>query len=464
MEILRDHRRRQDQSRSTQRRQRSPSIIHRKPERTHKHPGTDGVHKTRSQTMARLLSVPCRICGKELIDPESVKDGIGPICAKKLQEVMDLKDENDLKINPEYYFLVPRPDDEEYKALEADIIKKGRATEKIIVNKNRVILDGHTRYEICIKNNCKYEIEERPFENDLQEMLFVIDANLLRRHLILFQVIELNLKKADLILKDKARQQLSEAGKKGMDIRYDKVSPNEETLDSIHVDEEIAKMSGAGTATVYRVRQILEEGKPEEIAEARSKKRMITKVFNKVKKRTNLEAAHKQGSPPMPEGVYDIIYADPPWRYDTEASQRGKADNHYATMTTEEIKNLEIPSNDNALLFMWVTNAHLLDGLQVIKKWGFDYVTNFVWVKDKIGLGWYARGQHELLLLCRKGKMIHPEDQNRFSTVIDAQRKEHSAKPHIVYEMIETMYPNRRYLELFSRDHRENWIMWGLEA
>ena len=134
----------------------------------------------------------------------------------------------------------------------------------------------------------------------------------------------------------------------------------------------------------------------------------------------------------MPSGVYDIIYADPAWKYDTEASQRGKADNHYSTMTTKNIAELEVPSAKNALLFLWVTNAHIEDALRVVKAWGFEYITNFVWIKDKIGLGWFARGQHELLLLCKKGKLPHPEDSNRFSTVISAVRTKHSMKPEIV--------------------------------
>jgi len=102
-----------------------------------------------------------------------------------------------------------------------------------------------------------------------------------------------------------------------------------------------------------------------------------------------------------------------------------------------------------------VTNAHLEDGLRVLKAWGFEYVTNFVWVKDKVGLGWFARGQHELLLLAMKGVMPHPEDAKRYPSVIFAERGEHSAKPQVVYEMLESMYPNRRYLELFSRNQRE---------
>ncbi len=241
--------------------------------------------------------------------------------------------------------------------------------------------------------------------------------------------------------------------------------PNGTTLiEPIDTAKETAKQIGISKRTYQRGKKIRDEGTPKEIQEAISKPKQITRVHNKIKKRQNLEAAHRKGSPPMPEGVYDIIYADPSWKYDSDASQRGKADNHYATMTTKKIADLDVPSAENALLFLWVTNAHLEDGLRVLKAWGFKYVTNFVWVKDKIGLGWFARGQHELLLLCRKGKMPHPEDHNRYSTVINAPRGEHSVKPEIVYDMIETMYPNRKYLELFSRKQREGWVMWGLEV
>ena len=94
-----------------------------------------------------------------------------------------------------------------------------------------------------------------------------------------------------------------------------------------------------------------------------------------------------------------------PWRYDSEASQRGKADNHYATMVTKDICDLQVPSAENALLFLWVTNTHVPDALKVIDAWGFRYLTYFVWVKDMIGLGWWMRGQHETLFLCMKGKI-----------------------------------------------------------
>ena len=361
-----------------------------------------------------------------------------------------------LTVNPEYRNLVPRPTKEEYRALEADILEKMEATEPIIINQNDVILDGHTRYEICLKHGLFYRTEARTFESELDEKIFVVDVNLKRRHLTDMQKILLA-KPLDDLLAEKAKRQQGTRTDLTFSSKEEKVAP-------IDTAKEVAKQIGVSKSTYERGKKIRDEGTPEEIQEASSKPKQITRVHNKIKKRQNLEEAHAKGSPPMPEGVYDIIYADPAWKYDSDASQRGKGDNHYATMTTKDIADLDVPSAENALLFLWVTNAHLEDGLRVLKSWDFKYVTNFVWVKDKIGLGWFARGQHELLLLCIKGEMPHPEDHNRFSTVIQASRGEHSVKPEIVYEMIETMYPNRKYLELFSRNQREGWTMWGLEA
>ncbi len=173
--------------------------------------------------------------------------------------------------------------------------------------------------------------------------------------------------------------------------------------------------------------------------------------------------------PPLPDGVFDVIYADPPWKYDLPL--RGSPNSHYDIMSNEDIYNLNVEGvsiqdkiTEDSILFLWATNPKLTEALSVVKKWGFDYKTNLVWVKDKIGTGYYVRGQHELLLISTKGKIPPPIEKNRFSSVLTAPRKKHSAKPEEVYEIIEVMYPNRRYLELFARNQRENWTSWGLEA
>lgn len=173
---------------------------------------------------------------------------------------------------------------------------------------------------------------------------------------------------------------------------------------------------------------------------------------------TMVKRGEKHANPPaLPSGVFGIVYADPPWDYDVKL--RGSPD--YPTMPTAQISALKIPVGDNAILFLWATNPKLEDALQVMNDWGFTYKTNMVWVKDKIGTGYYFRGQHELLLLGVKGDMPTPMEDSRPSSVLVSARREHSEKPEEIYELIEKMYPNRTYLELFACKKRGKWVSWG---
>ena len=97
----------------------------------------------------------------------------------------------------------------------------------------------------------------------------------------------------------------------------------------------------------------------------------------------------------------------------------------------------------------------------MLPAWQFDYRTSMVWVKDQIGMGYYARQQHELLLIAKRGELPVPEERNRPASVIHAPRTEHSVKPARFYELIEAMYPGLSYLELFARNTRPGWTSWG---
>jgi len=120
-------------------------------------------------------------------------------------------------------------------------------------------------------------------------------------------------------------------------------------------------------------------------------------------------------------------------------------------MLLEEIKVLDIPSAENSVLFLWATAPKLKEALEVMEAWGFSYRTCAVWDKEKIGMGYWFRGQHELLLVGVKGNFSPPAEENRFPSVIREPRTEHSRKPEIVYNMLETMFPCARFLELFAR-------------
>lgn len=165
------------------------------------------------------------------------------------------------------------------------------------------------------------------------------------------------------------------------------------------------------------------------------------------------------------EGTYAVLYADPPWRYDVPGGQTPdlrSVENHYPTMAVEEIEALDVPAAEDAVLFLWATNPKLPDALAVMDAWGFAYRTNACWVKDRFGMGYYVRGQHELLLIGRRGRLPVPEPSHRpASIVISAPRREHSRKPDEFYELIERMYPEHSKVELFARRPRGGWESWG---
>lgn len=165
----------------------------------------------------------------------------------------------------------------------------------------------------------------------------------------------------------------------------------------------------------------------------------------------------------MPPGLYDVILADPPWQYDFSKSSSRDIENHYDTMSLVEIKNLKVPAKKNAVLFLWATAPKLLEALEVMEAWGFKYKTQAVWDKKIIGMGYWFRGQHEILLVGVKGKVSPPVAAVRVSSVLSFKRQEHSKKPEFVYNMIESYFPSSKYLELFARHKRVDWSSWGNE-
>jgi N6-adenosine-specific RNA methylase IME4 len=130
-------------------------------------------------------------------------------------------------------------------------------------------------------------------------------------------------------------------------------------------------------------------------------------------------------------------------------------------MDLDEIKALKVPACDDAALFLWTPSPMLPGALEVMNGWGFDYRTSMVWVKDKIGMGWWVRQRHELLLIGRRGAMHTPDAEDEPESVIEAPRTGHSEKPPVVYEIIERMYPLATRVELFARQRRDGWAAWG---
>lgn len=180
---------------------------------------------------------------------------------------------------------------------------------------------------------------------------------------------------------------------------------------------------------------------------------------------------------PLPSvpGGFSTILADPPWRFNNRTGKvapEHKRLGRYATMSLDDIKELPVSdaAADNAHLYLWVPNALLPEGLEVMKAWGFKYVSNIVWAKrrkdggpDGRGVGFYFRNVTELLLFGVKGKMRTLAPGRSQVNMIETRKREHSRKPDEQYKLIMDCSPGP-YLELFARYPQPHWEVWGNES
>jgi len=178
-------------------------------------------------------------------------------------------------------------------------------------------------------------------------------------------------------------------------------------------------------------------------------------------------AANKPDAPMLPDQKYRVIYADPPWLYgDKLVDGYGAAEHHYPVMSIDELCSLSVKglAEDNAVLFLWTTSPLLVESFDVVKAWGFQYKTSFVWDKVKHNFGHYNSVRHELLLICTRGSCL-PDIPELIDSVQTIERTEHSKKPEEFRNIIDKLYPNGKRIELFARTKQgnSNWEVWGNE-
>ena len=174
---------------------------------------------------------------------------------------------------------------------------------------------------------------------------------------------------------------------------------------------------------------------------------------------------------PFPDKKYNIIYADPAWTFKTWSNKGEEKSPKYDVMTINDIKNLPIKKivSDDCVLFIWVTYPLLIEGLEAIKSWGFEYKTcGFSWIKknkkaDSLfwGLGYWTRANNEICLLATKGK---PKRVGKgVHQVVMDKIREHSRKPDCVRNRIVELCGDLPRIELFARQRTEGWDSWGNE-
>lgn len=391
-----------------------------------------------------------------------------------------------MNLDKDFRALMPKLTASEYSKLEQSIINEGCRDALIVWND--ILIDGYNRYEICQKHSIDFKTISILFADRNVVTNWIIDNQLGRRNLTVEQ-------KNYLIGKKYKEAKKEHGGDRKSSYQNDNLKTHQKIAEEYKISEQtviraekfadavdvIAENVGSDVRDEILSRELDVTAKDVQIL-AKQEPEIQKEVVEKVRSGKSMKKAIQESknelveTPPLPEGKYNVIYADPPWEYNNTIRSWGPASLHYPTLPLEKICDYRDKNNsiiekfaDDAVLFLWVTNPFLQDAFKVVESWGFNYKTAMVWVKRNLqrpGSGFYVRGHHELLFICTKGSFV-PDQTGKepIGSVIDADIGEHSAKPEIVYEIIEKMYPDGKYLELFLRGKpRERWTGHGYEA
>jgi len=359
----------------------------------------------------------------------------------------------------------------EYEALCDDIRAHGLSDPELTTYEGK-ILDGRHRYRACKELSIAPTF--KAFEGSVDEaMAFVISRNLDRRHLNESQRSMIAARVANLPRGANQHTAIAASSQSRVGELF-RVSPDSIQRARVvleHGTRELIKAVDDGVIAVSVAADLVDLPADEQrrvVIAAATNRFAATNAAREVKRNEQIGALIVAGTPSLDGlGRFAVILADPPWRYEHPMSNRDAIENNYPTMSVDEICELPVAdlALDDCVFFLWSTSSMLAQACRVIDAWGFDYRTCAAWDKLTIGRGYYFRQQHELLLLAIRGNPPAPPPSARVSSIIRARRMRHSAKPEIVYAMIDAMYPKLPKLELFARGvERLNWVSWGNEV
>lgn len=365
------------------------------------------------------------------------------------------------------YQVMPALAESDFEALKADIAERGVLI-PVEYDDEGNILDGHHRVRACEELGITdWPRFVRKGLSEDEKRTHARQLNIARRHLSREQ-------KRELIagqLKETPERSSADLSR-GLGVSDKTVSSVRRELEATSEIPRLSKTVGAdGKERRKPIRTAYVDPTPEGQKEAESvvkANRAAKAVERREERLEKIEEISKGNRDLDTSRKYPVIYADPPWRYEMPAmgGTNRSIENHYPTMTLDEICAMPVSdlAADDAMLYMWATAPKLPECLEVVKAWGFEYRTHMVWDKQKIGMGYHARNQHELLLICKRGEIPPPQAGTQPSSVYSEARGKHSAKPLFFYEMIEAAYPNLAKIELFCRAPREGWTAWGNQS
>ena len=363
----------------------------------------------------------------------------------------------ELKINPEYEKLLPQLNVEQYQALKKSIQEEGQHY-AIAYNFDGEVLDGHHRLKVCQELGIepKMESEPRLFKDVLDEKQFVLETNLIRRHLDTWYRIMVG-KPLLQIYREKAEQRHEEQ----RNPETGKFEPLPKNLVSGQAIEQFATAVHSNPETVRQTLYLEEHATPEKIQAIQNGEKSIFRAYAETKR----DEKPKAITPPFPEGKYQTIVIDPPW--ESEMVLKNVRPNQiefpYPTMTLEEIANLPIKDlahEKGCHIYLWTTHKYLPDALKLFETWGAKYQCLLTWVKP-VGISpfsWMYNTEH--VLFGRIGSLDLLKMGLKLS--FEASVTKHSEKPDIFYERVRDASPEPR-LDMFTRKPREGFTGWGNE-
>jgi N6-adenosine-specific RNA methylase IME4 len=367
----------------------------------------------------------------------------------------------ELRINPVFRDLLWALAPEERQQLEANILEHG-CRDPLVLWRG-FLIDGHNRYAICTKHGLPFQTVEidLPDEDAVEDW---IDANQLGRRNGTPDQMKLALGRRYNRMKKKqggtgANQHTEQSGQFDHSAKTAKV---------------LAKEHGVSPKTVRRAAEFaMQVEKNPVLQEAIANRQPVLQVKRKQKEQAR-EAKRQHNRQLIettePERIaavdakFATIVIDPPWDWGDEGDQDqlGRARPDYATMSLAELEALDVckHADENAHIYLWITNRSLPKGFRLLEAWGFRYITCITWVKPHFGMGNYFRGQTEHVLFGVRGSQ--PLKRKDAGTVFHAPRGDggHSSKPTAFHDLVESCSPGP-YLEMFSRLKRSGWATWG---
>jgi len=361
-----------------------------------------------------------------------------------------------MEILQELESLIPPLSNEEFKQLERNILEEG--IREPLITWNGILIDGHNRYRIAHEHDINYITLEKEFENINRVKEWMINNQFGRRNLGSYQRSVLALQLED-VYKELAKDRML-SGKPS------------QIFDKGRVTEQIGDIAKVSHETIRKVKKIEATATAEVKEKLNTGTMSINEAYKEIKKeeieikRKEIRETFEKQDVEIKDKKYRIIYADPPWKYGNSMPLgTTEPQDYYLLMDTHDICAMPIKdiTEKDAVLFLWSTSPHLPEALEVAKAWGFTYKTTFIWDKIKHNMGHYNSVRHEILLVCTKGACT-PDVKRLFDSVVSEERTEHSKKPNVFREIIETIYTYGNKIELFARETPEGWDVFGNQS